>query len=147
MDRRTNTWSFFKTNPGVSLKGEVPPKGRNDWIAKRNEFRILESHKKPRENTFSEKESSYRSSKSTTKISNGNFYDTPKVIGHEKLMPQDPFGVGQRETNDLFRTSHFPTFSIFLQRRPSHEDILVTDVTSSFEDVIQDLDELNVLRR
>lgn len=58
MDKRKNTWAYVKRNPEVNLQGELPPKGRKSWIAKKFESRIPVSHEQPKENTISERGSS-----------------------------------------------------------------------------------------
>ena len=58
--------------------------------------------------SIGEKESSYKSSKSTSELSNDNFYDTPEIFYKERPVQQEPLNLGQRNTNNLFYTSQNP---------------------------------------
>lgn len=147
MDKRKATKYFVKSNLEVSLQSELPPKGRGGWVQKKKESKKTYSHQQPKESSLNERESSYKSSNSTTNLSDDNYYDTPEVIAHESLLPHDPFGIMQGEASDLFHAGWFPSFLAFPQGIPSHENILVTDISSNFEDVIPDLEELQILRQ
>lgn len=61
--------------------------------------------------SLSEKEYSYKSSKSISELFDDNFYDILEVIGQEKVIHQDPVNVEKRRSNDLFHTHRDPILS------------------------------------
>ena len=140
MDKRKATRSIVKTNPEVRLQEENPNIGSKSWVTKRRMPNRPVFQSQPRKSVFSEKESN-QSSKSAIEHSDENFYDTPEVPSHERLLQEDPF-LYEGGASGMIPTGRFPSAIVSPLRSNVPEYVPVTDVSSESGDIIPDLEEL-----